>query len=295
MIRITKTSPFPSGGRSPSVTKGLTPQKTQYAADAVLRRGLSTEAWQTLDQLYVSGIMTIEQISLARRTLRNYARERLITRYTYPVQEVVRQLGERFLPVEDGQLYTLGPVGVEILTTRHGIRPTQRYLAYPFERVLPALILNEIIQRIETEAIKYDWTLRRYSPEQAQLMKNEKVIFSPSALISLEQGEHIIFFALEYHDEEHSRGAWRKVLHYEDASESRLWEEKWLGENFPLVLAVFWHSRVGEGYSKAISEMRAVNTSFYGRNLEGLLQAGGMDAWVNIEKGDRENVFPWLE
>ena len=102
-------------------------------------------------------------------------------------------------------------------------------------------------------------------------------------------------FLVEYHDEEHSRGAWRKVLHYEDASESRLWEEKWLGENFPLVLAVFWHSRVGEGYSKAISEMRAVNTSFYGRNLEGLLQAGGMDAWVNIEKGDRENVFPWLE
>jgi hypothetical protein len=294
MIHINKTSLLPTGGRSPSV-QPLSRQKAQSIAEARLRRGLSPEAWNTLDQLYVSGIMTVEQIGLARRTLRNYAKERLISRYTYSPKEVVRQLGERFLLVDDGQLYTLGPVGVEILTIRHGLRPTQHYLAYPFERVLPALILNGIIQRIKTEAEQHGWHLIRYSPEQAQLVREERVIFSPSSLISLEQGEHLRFFALEYHDEEHGRKAWRKVQYYEDANETGLWEGKWLEENFPVVLAIFRQSSVGEGYSEAISEMSPVNTSFYGRSLEGLWQAGGMDNWVNIGKGNRKKVFPWLE
>jgi hypothetical protein len=88
---------------------------------------------------------------------------------------------------------------------------------------------------------------------------------------------------------------WRNVQHYEDANESNLWEEKWLRESFPLVLAIFRYGSVGEEYRKAISEMRPVSTSFYGRNLEGFLKAESIDAWMNINKGSREKVFPWLE
>ena len=62
MIRLKKDPHLPAGGRSPSITQALTRQKMQYAADAVLRRGLSMEAWRMLDQLYVSGIMTVDQI-----------------------------------------------------------------------------------------------------------------------------------------------------------------------------------------------------------------------------------------
>ena len=296
MIRLNKNQArYSSGGRPPTVRDALTPQKIQYAAERMMRTGLSVEAWQVLDRLYVSGIMTVEQTGQARRTLRNYARERLIARYTYPSKEVLRQLGERFLSVKDGQLYTLGQVGMEILTMRHGLRPTRQFLAYPLERILSALILNEIIQRIEAEARKYDWTLERYSLEEAQLSKDEKVLLSPSALISLEKGDREIFFSVEYHDEENSRTTWKKVQEYEDAYESGLWEEKWLGESFPLVLVVFRHNRIGEGYREAISEMRTVNTSFYGRSLEGLWQADRIETWVNIEKGSREKVFPWLE
>ena len=294
MIRVTH-KPFPrTGGRSREV-EPLSRQKAQSLAEAVARRGLSQEAWQTLDRLYAAGIMTVSQIGMARRTLRNYAQKRLIARYTYSPKEVVRELGERFLPVNDGQIYTLGPVGVEIMAVRHGIRPTQQYLAYPFERILPALILNEIIRRIETEAKKHEWALTRYSYEQAQLIKEDQVIFSPSALISLEQEDRQHFFALEYHDEKHGRDAWRKAQHYEDASESILWEERWLGENFPVVLAAFQHSDVGEGYRAAIGEMGPVSTRFYGRSLESLFQEGGLDSWVNITKGNRGNIFPWLE
>ena len=295
MIRFTKAPLPPAGGRPPASIEARTPQQVQYAAERILRSGLSIEAWQTLDQLYVSGIMTVDQIGLARRTLRNYAKKGLIVRYTYPPAEVVRALGERFLPAEDGQIYTLGRLGKEILATRYGLRPTQYYLAYPFERILPVLVLNEIIRRITTEAENRDWALKRYSFEQAQLHREERVIFSPSALISLEQGEHVRFFALEYHDEDYGRSAWRKVQHYEDANETDIWEEKWLGEDFPIVLAVFRHGSVGEGYRAAIDEMGPMNTGFYGRSLEGLWQTGGMDLWVNIEKGSRENVFPWLE
>ena len=294
MIRLKKDPHLPAGGRSPSITQALTRQKMQYAADAVLRRGLSMEAWRMLDQLYVSGIMTVDQIGLAQRTLRNYAKKGLIARYTYPPAEVVRELGERFLPVKDGQLYTLGQVGMEILTMRHGLRPTRQFLAYPIERILSALILNEIVQRIEAEATKQDWTLKRYSFEQAQLSKNEKVILSPSTLISLEKGDRKIFFAIEYHDEENSRATWKKAQEYEDAYECDLWEEKWLGERFPLVLAVFRHNGIGEGYREAILAMRTL-TSFYGRSLEGLLQADRIETWVNIEKGSREKVFPWQD
>jgi hypothetical protein len=294
MIRVDRKPLPPTGGRSPAV-EALSRQKAQSLAEAVARRGLSPEAWRTLDQLYYGGIMTIEQIELARRTLRNYAKARLITRHGYSPKDVARELGERFLVVGDGQLYTLGPVGMELMTIRHGVRPTLYYLAYPFERILTALILNEIIRRIEAEARQHDWKVVRYSFEQAQLHREERVIFSPSALISLEQDDQQCFFALEYHDEKHGRNAWRKVKHYEDANESGLWEEKWLGESFPAVLAVFRLSSVGEGYQEATSEMAPVNTSFYGRSLEGFWQAGGMDRWVNIAKGNRGNVFPWLE
>lgn len=294
MIRVDRKPLPPTGGRSPAV-EALSRQKAQSLAEAVARRGLSPEAWHTLDQLYYGGIMTIEQIGLARRTLRNYAKARLIARYGYSPKEVIRELGERFLVVDDGQLYTLGPVGMELMTIRHGVRPTLYYLAYPFERILTALILNEIIRRIEAEARQHDWKVVRYSFEQAQLHREERVIFSPSALISLEQGDQQRFFALEYHDETHGRQAWRKVQHYEDANQSGLWEEKWLGENFPVVLAVFRNNHVGAGYTAAIDDMRSVATAFYGRSLEGLLTDGDLGSWVNIEKNRRGNIFPWLE
>jgi len=294
MIRV-NLKPLPRSGGRPSAVEPLSRQKAQSIAEALTRRGLSQEAWRTLDRLYAAGIMTVSQIGMARRTLRNYAKERLIARYAYPPKEVVQELKERFLPVDDGQLYTLGPVGTEILTIRHGIRPSLYYLAYPFERILPALILNEIIQRIEKEAQAHHWRLVRYSYEQAQLFREERVIFSPSALVSLEKDEHQHFFALEYHDEDYGRSAWRKVQHYENANETDLWEKKWLGEDFPLALAVFRHGSVGEGYRAAIDELGSVNTSFYGRSLESLSQEDGLKNCVNIASGKRGKVFPWLE
>jgi len=281
-------------GSSSSALPVLSRQKAQSIAEATMRRGISKAAWHALDQLYRSGIMTVSQISLARRTLRKYAKERLITRSNFSPKAVAKELRERFLPIGDGQLYTLGSVGVEILFMRYGLRPTLNYLAYPFERVLPALILNEIVQRIETEAAKHDWSLTRHSFEQAQLIREERIIFSPSALISLEQEKEQHFFAIEYHDEARSGAIWKKVQHYENANETGLWEEKWLGESFPIVLAVFQHNRIGEYYRDAISEMGGMQTSFYGRSLEGLARADSIGTWVNIEKGSRENIFPWL-
>lgn len=96
--------------------------------------------------------MTVDQLGLTRRTLQRYANRRLIARYTYPPGEVIRQLGERFILAQDGQLYTLGLVGDAISTTRHSQKPTQLYLAYPFERILHKLVLNEIVQRIGRHA-----------------------------------------------------------------------------------------------------------------------------------------------
>ncbi|MBT7071643.1 MAG: hypothetical protein HN975_12240 [Anaerolineae bacterium] len=295
MIKIIRPSQRPAGGRAPSSAGAMTRQQTQYETDAVLHRGLSSMAWRTLDLLYAGGIMTVDQIGLTQRTLRRYAKRRLIARYPYPPKEVIQQLEERFIAVEDGQLYTLGQVGMEILATRHGARPSQVYLAYPFERILRALVLNEIVRKIAAEAEWHGWLLTRYSREQAQLIKDEKAIFFPDALICLERGEQEVLFLIEYHDEENRREAHQNVDQYETAWESGLWEEAWLGENFPLVLTVFQHDVVGEGYREAIAEMRAVNCSFYGRSLNGIWLAGGMDVWVNINKGNREKVFPWQE
>ena len=295
MITVKRGPLPPQGGRRADLGPVLSRQMAQSLAEAAARRGLSPEAWRTLDTLYFGGIVTIEQIGLARRTLRNYAKARLVTRYAYSPKEVIRALGERFIVVGDGQLYTLGPVGAELSSMRHGWRPTLPYLAYSLEQILPTLVLNEIVQRIWAEAEKHDWTLKRYSYEQAQIHKGDRVIFSPSALISLEQDERLYFFALEYHDEKHGRDAWRKVQHYEDANEMGLWEERWLGENFPVVLAVFRSNHVGAGYTAAIDDMRPIATEFYGRSLEGLLTDGDLGSWVHIEKNRRGNIFPWLE
>ncbi len=295
MISVKRDPIPPQGGRPATGLQPLSRQKAQVLAEATARRGLSPEAWRTLDALYFGGIMTIEQIGLARRTLRNYARDGLVSRYGSSPKEVIRALGERFIGVDDGQLYTLGPVGRELMATRHGLRPTLHYLAYPLERILPVLVLNEIVQRIRTEAEMHGWQVVRYSFEQAQLQRDEEVIFSPSALISLEQEEQQHFFALEHHDEMHGRVAWRKVGHYEDANESGLWEEMWLGENFPLVLVTFRYSSVGEGYREALAEMSPVSTRFYGRSLESLFAECGLKSWVDIAKNRQGNIFPWQE
>jgi hypothetical protein len=294
MIILNQNSGKVDGGRRPTAMSSMTPQQIKNEAAVVMRQGLSSQAWQVLDLLFAGGVMTADQLGMTTRTLRRYAKRRIIVRYIWSSKDIVRELGEYGLVVENGKLYTLGMVGAEIASTRHGKKPSVEYLAYRFERVLRRVIVNEIVLRIAAEAECHGWDMIWMGKQEARLFRNDDLILEPDAFIRLERGNEEYPLLIEYHHENKRRRAVQKVHEYEYARESHLWQEAWDVLSFPPILAVFQDKVVGEGYQDGIRQASPVRCDYYGRLLEGIWEKGGMDSWFHINAQRKGNVFPWL-
>ena len=295
MIVLSQNSSKVGGGRRPAALSSMTPQQIKNEAAAVMRQGLSSQAWQVLDLLFAGGVMTADQLGMTTRTLRRYANRRIIARYIWPSKNIVHELEEYGLPVENGKLYTLGIVGAEIASIRHGKKPSAEYLAYRFERVLRRVIVNEIVLRIAAEAESHGWDMVWTAKQEARLFRDDDLILEPDAFIRLERGDEEFPLLLEVHHENKRRRAIQKVHEYEYAWESNLWQEGWDVNSFPPILAVFQDKVVGEGYQDGIRQASPVRCNYYGRLLEGIWEKGGMDSWFHINAQRKGNVFPWLK
>jgi hypothetical protein len=296
MIRVSKSNQNETSkttGRSGS-QEAMTPQQIQTEAMLVIEKGLSSIAWRALDLLYAGGILTVDQLDLNLRTLRRYAAKRIVDRYPFSPNVVIDRLGEYGLAAENGQLYTLGPVGAEIARIRHGIKPPSGYLAYTLERVLHDVIVNEIVQRIAKQASAQGWETIWASKYESSLFREDTPILEPDAYIRLERGEEEYPFLIEYHNEDKRTRAIQKVRQYERAWESDLWQGTWEVDEFPPLLAVFKNKIVGEGYLDGIKESSPVGCTYYGRALEGIWEEDGLVSWFNINKEKKGKVFPWL-
>ena len=237
--------------------------------------------------------MTVEQLGVNARTLRRYAAKRIVDRYAFSPNFVIERLGEYGLVVENGQLYTLGPVGAEIAQMRHGVKPPSGYLAYTLERVLHDVVVNEIVQQIAEQASAQGWETIWASKYESSLFREDMPILEPDAFIRLERGEEEYPFLIEYHNEDKRTRAIQKVRQYERAWESDLWQNVWEVDNFPPLLAVFKNQIVGEGYLDGIKEAAPVDCTYYGRALAGIWGEDGLENWFNINKEEKGNVFPW--
>ena len=293
MVSISNATNLEKRIGRPGISETMTPAQIQAEAMNVVARGLSSIAWHALDLLYVGGIMTVDQLALNPRTLRRYAAKQIVNRYAVSPGFVSERLGEYGLVAGNGQLYTLGPVGAEIVQMRYRVKPASGFLAYTLERVLHDVIVNEIVLRVIRQAEGEGWSVDWASKYESTIFREDTPILEPDAFIRLEREGEELSFLIEYHNEDKRTRAVQKVRQYERAWESDLWQKTWEVQDFPPLLAVFRKEIVGEGYLDGIKESAPVDVTYYGRALKGIWEEDGLVTWFNINKEKKGNVFPW--
>ena len=285
---------FVSSGRSPSPPP-MSSQQARSIAQELLSKGLPPSLKKALDLLSVGGAMTAYQMGVSPRTLRRYGELRVVDRLPHNTPVVVETFTQHDLPVPGDhkrlQIFALGPVGIEISKKRYACKPPTGYLGYTLERVMHDVIVNEIVLNIGQLAMTHGWRPIWVGEQEASLYQGDLQILKPDALIRLKQDDQERLFLVEYHNEDHSTRAAKKVQIYERAFNSGLWGEAWETDEFPPVLATFRKPVVGRGYQEGMAGRESVNCTFYGRVLASVL--ADINIWVNPNTGQREHIFPW--
>ncbi len=284
----------PNAGRRPDKPE-LTAAQIKTEAARLLAEGISKDVWRVLDWLAVGGVMTVAQLQLNPRTLRKYAKARLVDRVPFPTREIMTVFEAEKIPVEDVsliQMYVLGPLGLELLRGRHAFVPLTGYLNYPLSRVLHDVILNEIILRLVGFAESLGWETTWRGPNSARLVhpESKQEILEPDALLVFSKADQLRAFCLEFHHKEDKQTrAELKVRNYQAAYESGLWQAQWELETFPTVLPVFTEKIVGTGYLNTLRERRS-DVTYLGKLLAGVLQ-NNLAEWANFATNEKSTIL----
>jgi hypothetical protein len=279
-----------------SIVEPLTPQAAQVAARNLLQQGLSKTAEHTLGLLLAAGVLPQYRLPVSGRALRNYHKQRLLDRLAYTSAEVREVLLSYGLPVPENAerclLYTLGPVGIELVKEIHRVPPPSGFLGAPLERLMHDLAVNEVVLRLSELAIAAGWTPIWLSKYEASLRNGDVAILEPDAFLRFKKDGQEFAVLIEYHNEDKSTRAAGKVRRYEAAFQSELWATQWDVETFPPVLVVFRERIVAQGYDREVSANPG-KVNFYGRSLEGFFQ--DPLTWYGFKSKQKEKPFPWSE
>lgn len=287
-----------------SLTEPMSPQAAQIAARNMLQRGLSKNLERVIGLLLAAGVLSQYRIPASGRALREYHKRRVLDRLPFTSNEVREALKTCGLPVPDSErylLYTLGPVGAEIVRERYGV-PSNGYLGATLERVLHDLAVNEIVLHVSDLAMAHGWTPVWLSKYESTLWKDEKKetsLLEPDSFLRFKKDDQEWVCLIEYHNEDKRTRAIGKVRKYEAAFQSKVWAEQWdidiargekPEEKFPPVLAVYREGIVGKGYQEEIADNPG-KVRFYGRSLEGFFQDASV--WYDFQKKAKSKIFPW--
>lgn len=289
-------------GRPPANSRKTTddfapnnPHQAKAEARRILSAGLSPQAWRSIDLLATGGVLSAERLGsfgTSERTLQRLAKAWVLERLVRDGDEVRRSLeGFGLESKQRPNLYTLGPVGIEIATGRHDVPPPSGYQGYSLSRVLHDVITNEIVLRL-AEAIGAGWTVEWLGKYEGTLTDKaqKQVLLEPDALIRFRKDGEERALLLEYHNEDKRSRAALKVEKYEAAFNEGNWRERWEVETFPPVLAVFHQPIVGVGYKSAV-EGKRLHCAYYGKTLKAVLD-GKLDEWVNVASSEKETILP---
>jgi hypothetical protein len=281
-------------GRRPK-NADMTSAQSKAEAARLLTIGLTPEAWRVLDWLSVGGVMSVAQLQLTPRTLRGLAQNRLVDRVPFPTKTLAEAFTQDEIPYrspDETQLYVLGPVGLEMLKTRHPYPMPTGHLSYTLPRLMHDVILNEIVLRVMTYAESLGWEAQWWGTHTAKLMNDDKQeILEPDALLVLKRAGQERAFCVEYHHHEDKiTRAEMKVLKYQKAYTSQLWGKAWDLERFPTVLAVFDQKIVGTGYQEALKASQA-EVQVLGKLLKGVVE-DNLAEWADFVTNTR---VPLLE
>lgn len=296
MIKFSRASKnFPTG-RRPKIQELLTPAQIKAEASRLLAIGIPNEAWRVLDWLSVGGVMSVAQLELKARSLRQYAKPRLIDRLPYPIQITADEFERNqltFTDPKETQLYTLGPVGLEVIKDRHPYPPLSgNYLSYQLPRVMHDVILNEIVLRLIVYAESLGWEAIWRGTNSARLVhpESKQEILEPDALLVFTRAAQVRAFCIEFHHHEDKQTrAELKIKNYQAAYESGLWQAQWELDTFPAVLPVFVEKIVGTGYLNTLRERRS-NVVYFGKLLTGVLQ-NNLAEWANFITNEKSTIF----
>jgi len=278
-----------------STIEPMTPQAAQIAARSLVQRGISRSLDRIIALLLSAGVLPQQRLPASGRALRKYHTRRILDRLPFTSAEVRTALQSYGLPMPEAErslLYTLGPVGIEIMRERHGFPPPGGYLSAPLERVLHDLVVNEIVFYLGEAAMAAGWTPVWSSKYESSLWKDKKeaVILEPDAFLRFKKDSQEQVYLIAYHNEDKRTRAMSKVRRYEAAcQQDKLWFEQWEVETFPPVLAVYRDGIVGKGYQEEIKDNPG-QVRFYGRSLEGFFQDSG--AWYDFQRNEKVKPFP---
>jgi len=289
-----------------SLVEPITPQFAQSTARTMLQRGLGKNLERVIALLLSAGVLPQHRIPMSGRVLRQYHQRRVLDRLVFTSEEVRSALLSYNLPVPENAerclIYTLGPVGIEIVRERYGFPPPDGLLSAPMERVMHDLSVNEIVLRLGELAMAAGWTPVWLSKYEATLWRDEKretAILEPDAFLRFKKDGQEWACLIEFHNEDKRTRAVGKVRRYEAAFQSKVWAEQWEidiargekpEEKFPPALAVYREKIVGQGYHDEISANPG-KVRFYGRSLDGFFQ--DPTTWYAFQEGKKVKIFPW--
>ena len=274
----------------------MTPQQAKLEAARIASGGLSPRTWRILDLLATAGVLSSRWLPpLSERSMRHLGSMRLFERLSLDSTEIHMHFSEMGLDEKKPILYTLGPVGVELATTRHTVPPPGGYQAYTPTRVMHDIAANEVVLRLADELGGRGWSVEWLGKYEGVLtdISGKNILLEPDALIRFrkdgkEGGDGA--FIVEYHNEDWQTRAARKVEKYEKAFADGNWREQWEVETFPPVLVVFLKAIVGAGYQNATNSKK-LNCTYYGKTLKAMLE-GKLDDWKNVATDKKESILP---
>jgi len=191
-------------------------------------------------------------------------------------------------------VYTLGPVGIEIVRERHGFPPAGGYLNMTLERVMHDLAINEVIFHIARIAMAKGWTPLWLSKYEATLWKDNQAVLEPDAMLRLKKEDQEYVYLFEYHNENKSTRAVEKVLRYQTIYLGKDWANRWEVERFPPVLVIYRNPLVVQGYHQTLQTYRH-DVPFYGKWLSNLF-GDNMNEWYDLQhkqSGQKTTLFTW--
>jgi hypothetical protein len=274
----------------------MTLQQAKLEAARIASGGLSPRTWRLLDLLATGGILSSRWLPpLTERAMRNLSAMRLFERLSLGASEIRTHFSEMGFEEKNPILYTLGPVGVELATTRHYVAPPGGYQAYTPMRVMHDIATNEIVLRLADEMGGRGWSVDWLGKYEGVLTdkSGKGILLEPDALVRYRKdgkdgGDGA--FLLEYHNEDWQTRAATKVEKYEQAFSEGNWREQWEVETFPPVLVVFLKAIVGAGYQN-VARSKKLNCVYYGKTLKAMLE-GKLDDWKNVATDKKESILP---
>lgn len=274
----------------------ITPYEAKQEALLMVRSGRykpGTKLDKVINLLKTGGVFLEEQVieltGAKKRTLQNYRKRGYIDLLPVPLK-----LGSL---IDRPRVYALGPIGLALAELQDELIP-KGYLKTSHDRVTHDVLCNLVYYKLYLASKEHELTAILHSKYEATIHnKKGQPILEPDAMIVLrhEITEEEKVFLVEYHNENHSSRAAKKIRKYEHVYREGYWRSQWHVDRFPPILIATTHRAPATGYDEEIKKhMRGagVKCTYLLKSLKQLLDDTQSPlVWLDLEKNKTINIL----